>query len=287
MLILLLAAAAQTATLSANNYAVDEPMPPRPSALAWADEFNGKRLDASKWSFDTSRNKQGWYNGELQYYAAGRRQNLRLEGGRLIMEAHKDPLAIRRLSDWGGQQYSSAKIVTQGKASFRYGFVEARAKLPCTRGSWPAIWMLPESGAAWPDGGEIDILEHVGSQPNVVHANLHTGLFNHTKQNGRGAEKPVPTACDQYHRYQLHWTPQAITIGIDDRAYMKVANDQPGGQGAWPFDQPFYLILNLAMGGDWAAAKGMDDAALPQRFEVDYVRVWQDRGAPVASERGR
>ena len=287
MPLLMLAAATQTATLSANNYTVDEPMPPRPSALVWADEFNGNRLDASKWSFDASRNKQGWYNGELQYYAAGRRRNLRLEGGRLIIEAHKDPLAIRGLSDWGGQQYSSAKIVTQGKASFRFGFVEARAKLPCARGTWPAIWMLPESGAAWPEGGEIDILEHVGSQPNVVHANLHTGLFNHTKRNGRGAQKPVPTACRQYHRYQLHWTPQAITIGVDGRAFMKIANDQPGGQRAWPFDQPFYLILNLAMGGEWAAAKGMDDAALPQRFEVDYVRVWQEQGASVATERGR
>jgi licheninase len=287
MLLLKLFAAAQTATLSANNYAVDEPMPPRPAVLAWADEFNSKYLDASKWSYDTSRNKQGWYNGELQYYAADRRRNLRLQSGRLIIEAHKDPQAIRGLGDWGGQQYSSAKIVTQGKASFRYGFVEARAKLPCARGTWPAIWMLAESGAGWPEGGEIDILEHVGSQPNVVHANLHTGLFNHTKGNGRGAQKPVPTACQQYHRYQLHWTPQVITIGVDDRAHMKVANDQPGGQGAWPFDQPFYLILNLAMGGDWAAAKGMDDGALPQRFEVDYVRVWQDQRASVATERGR
>src|SRR5688572_25958339 len=114
MLLLILFAAAQTATLSANNYAVDEPMPPRPAVLAWADEFNGKHLDASKWSFDTSRNKQGWYNGELQYYAADRRRNLRLQSGRLIIEAHKDPQAIRGFGDWGGQQYSSAKIVTQG-----------------------------------------------------------------------------------------------------------------------------------------------------------------------------
>ena len=84
----------------------------------------------------------------------------------------------------------------------------------------------------------------------------------------------MPTACSAFHRYQLAWTPQAITIGVDDRAYMRVANDQPGGRGAWPFDSPFYLILNLAMGGDWAAANGIDDAALPQRMEVDYVRVY-------------
>ncbi len=269
----LLIAAAQS--LSANNYTVNEPMPARPPVLAWSDEFDGAALDRSKWSFDTSRNKEGWYNKELQYYAADRSENLRLEGGRLIIEARKDPEAIRKLPDWGRQQYSSAKIITRGKASFRYGFVEARAKLPCARGTWPAIWMLPDGDSRWPEGGEIDILEHVGSQPGVVHANLHTGLFNHARGTHRGAQTPLPTACEQFHRYQLHWTPEAITIGVDDRAYMRVRNDQPGGEGAWPFDRPFYLILNLAMGGDWAGAKGMDDAALPQRFEVDYVRFWQ------------
>jgi licheninase len=133
--------------------------------------------------------------------------------------------------------------------------------------------MLPESGG-WPDGGEIDILEHVGSRPNVVHANLHTGLFNHAKGTGRGAEIPLPTSCTEFHRYQLHWRPDVITIGVDDRAYMKVRNDQPGGRGAWPFDRPFHMILNLAVGGAWAGAKGIDDAAMPQAMEVDYVRVW-------------
>jgi beta-glucanase (GH16 family) len=134
---------------------------------------------------------------------------------------------------------------------------------------------MPEGSAPWPEGGEIDIMEHVGSQPHVVHATLHTKLFNHSIHTGRGAEYPVSTSCVAFHRYQLSWTAQAITIGVDDHAYMRVRNDQPGGRGAWPFDTPFYLILNLAMGGDWAAAKGMDDAALPQRFEIDYVRVWQ------------
>ena len=269
----LLAAAAQS--LSAANYAVEEPMPAHSAKLVWSDEFNGKSLDMSKWSFDTSRNKLGWYNGELQYYAAKRRENLRLENGKLIIELRKDPQAISKYPDWGKQQYSSAKIVTKSKASFTYGFVEASAKLPCARGTWPAIWMLPEGESAWPDGGEIDILEQVGSQPNVAHATLHTKLFNHVMHTGRGAETAVPTACSAFHRYQLAWTPRAITIGVDDHAYMRVRNDQPGGRGAWPFDSPFYLILNLAMGGNWAAAKGIDDAALPQRMEVDYVRVWQ------------
>jgi beta-glucanase (GH16 family) len=276
MLIAFLAAAvAQDASLSANNYAIDEPMPAHTGALLWSDEFAGTALDRSKWSFDTSRNREGWYNKELQYYAADRPENLRLENGRLVIELRKDPQAIRKLPDWGKQKYSSAKIFTKDKAAFKYGFVEASAKLPCSRGSWPAIWMMPQGTAPWPEGGEIDILEHVGSQPNVVHANLHTALFNHTKGNGRGAQKPLLTACNAFHRYQLSWTASEITIGVDGRAYMRVRNDQPGGRAVWPFDTPFYLILNLAMGGDWAASKGIDDAALPQRFEVDYVRVYE------------
>ena len=270
---LILAAAAQS--LSADNYAIDEPMPAHSAKLIWSDEFSGKSLDRSKWSFDTSRNKVGWFNGELQYYAADRHENLRLENGKLIIELRKDPQAINKFADWGKQQYSSAKIATKGKANFTYGFVEVSAKLPCARGTWPAIWMLPEGSSPWPDGGEIDILEQVGSQPDVAHATLHTKLFNHVMHTGRGSETRVPTACSAFHRYQLAWTPQAITIGVDDRAYMRVRNDQPGGRGAWPFETPFYLILNLAMGGDWAAAKGIDDAALPQRMDVDYVRVWQ------------
>jgi len=276
MLLAFLLAAAQVTSLSATNYSIDEAMPEHPPKLVWSDEFNGKSLDSSKWSFDTSRNKQGWFNGELQYYAASRPENLRIEKGVLVIEARKDPDAVRAFADYGGQQYSSAKITTKGKVDFRYGFVEVRAKLPCAIGTWPAIWMMPAGNFPWPEGGEIDIMEQVGSQPHVTHATLHTKLFNHVMHTGRGAEYQVPTSCEAFHRYQLSWTAQAITIGVDDHAYMRVRNDQPGGKGAWPFDTPFYLILNLALGGNWAAPHGMDDKAPPQRFEVDYVRVWQD-----------
>ena len=282
MPILALAAAAAVQTLSANNYSVDVPMHAPVGAPSWSDEFGGPALERSKWGFDTSHNKGGWFNGELQYYGADRPQNLRIADGKLIIEARKDGEALRKRSDWGGQRYSSAKIQTKGKADFRYGFVEVRAKLPCSRGTWPAIWMMPEDTAPWPEGGEIDIMEHVGSQPHVVHGTLHTKLFNHQIHTGRGAEFPVPTSCSAFHRYQLDWQPHMITIGVDGRGYMQVRDDQPGGRGAWPFTTPFYLILNLAMGGDWAAAKGMDDAALPQKFEVDYVRVW----SLPAGERG-
>jgi len=282
MMILALAAAAAAQTLSANNYAVEAAMHAPAAAPSWSDEFDGTTLDLRKWSYDSSHNKSGWFNGELQYYAAKRPENLRVADGKLIIEARKDGDSLRSRSDWGGQHYSSAKIQTKGKADFRYGFVEVRAKLPCSVGTWPAIWMMPEGNAPWPEGGEIDIMEHVGSQPHVVHGTLHTKLFNHQIHTGRGAETPVPTSCEAFHRYQLDWQPHVMTIGVDDRAYMQVRDDQPGGRGAWPFNTPFYLILNLALGGDWAAPKGMDDAALPQRFEVDYVRVWSLQ----AGERG-
>jgi beta-glucanase (GH16 family) len=267
------AAAAQTPT--ATNYSVDEPMPrPAQAQLVWSDEFDNDALDTSKWGYDGSRNKSGWYNGELQYYGA-RPENVRVANGQLIIEARRETLNPRQFPDYGGQAYTSGKVWTKGKASWTYGYYEIRAKLPCARGTWPAIWMMPEGQYAWPDGGEIDIMEQVGSQPEVVHGTLHTALFVHTKGTQRGAELRVPGNCDAFHNYQLEWTPSTIRMGVDGRAYMKVRNDQPGGAGAWPFDHPFYLILNLAMGGNWAAAKGMDDAALPQRMLVDYVRVYR------------
>jgi len=270
-----LAAVASAQSLTANNYAVDEPMPrPAHAKLVWADEFDGKTLDLAKWSYDTSRNKTGWPNRELQYYGA-RPENVRVADGHLVIEARHEKLDRRNYPDWGGQAYTSGKIVTKGKAAWTYGYYEIRAKLPCARGTWPAIWMMPEANQPWPDGGEIDIMEQVGSQPEVVHGTVHSALFVHTKGTQRGAEKPVPGNCGAFHVYQLDWRPDAIRIGVDGRAYMKVLNNQPGGRGAWPFDAPFHMILNLAMGGDWAAAKGMDDAALPQRMLVDYVRVWK------------
>jgi beta-glucanase (GH16 family) len=244
--------------------------------LVWRDEFNGRSLDLSKWQYDTSRNKQGWYNGELQYYSAGRPENIRIANGRLTIEARHETLDASSYPDWGGQHYTSAKIVS--KRAWTYGFYEVRAKLPCARGTWPAIWMLPQNMQQWPDDGEIDIMEQVGSEPNLIYASLHTALFNHTKKTQRSAQKPVPTSCTAFHVYQLDWRPDSITIGVDGRGILRVLNNQPGGKGAWPFNTPFDLILNLAIGGNWAAAKGIDDAAMPQRMDVDYVRVWQVSG---------
>jgi beta-glucanase (GH16 family) len=270
MLAALLALMAQsqfTVTNAVYNGLVKRPANVR---LVWRDEFNGRKLDPGRWKNDTTFNRRGWFNKEKQYYSAG--QNLRVAGGRLVMEARHETLSTA--PDWGGQNYTSARIFSIGPG-WTYGFYEIRAKLPCARGTWPAIWMLPTEMKKWPDDGEIDIMEQVGAEPNLIYATLHTKLFNHTIKTQRSAQQPVPTSCTAFHVYQLDWRPDSITIGVDGRGVLRVPNDQPGGKGAWPFDTPYRLILNLAIGGNWAGAKGIDEAAMPQRMEVDYVRVWQ------------
>jgi beta-glucanase (GH16 family) len=252
------------------RYAIDAPLRPPERKADWADEFDESRINPRKWRFDTSRNEAGWYNGEQQYYGP---RGARVGGGILTITASADP-ELREQEDWGGQSVGSAKLTTQGLAAWTYGFVEVRAKLPCGGGMWPAIWMMPTTQVTWPEGGEIDIMEQVSSEPNMVHATVHSAKFVHTKGTQRGATLRVPTSCTAFHRYQMQWTPQAITIGVDGRAYFQVSNDAPGDRGAWPFNRPFYLILNLAAGGVWPGP--VDASALPQRMDVDYVRVWKD-----------
>jgi beta-glucanase (GH16 family) len=250
--------------------------PPAEYRLVWRDEFSGSGLpDARRWAYDTAFNRSGWHNEEKQYYAARRKENARVEGGRLIVEARADGPTLRRRADWGGQAYSSARLITRAKAAWTYGFFEARAKLPCGRGLWPAIWTLSaHQPMKWPDDGEIDIMEHVGHEPGVIHQSVHTKAFNHQIGTHKTAQQNVATACGAYHLYQLHWTPQSIRMGIDGAEVFRF--DKPSNDRAeWPFDAPQYLILNVAVGGTWGGAKGIDDAALPSRMKVDYLRVWQ------------
>ncbi|HEY6126287.1 MAG TPA: glycoside hydrolase family 16 protein [Steroidobacteraceae bacterium] len=244
--------------------------------LVWSDEFDVAGLpDSTRWNYDIDRNSAGWYNNELQYYGNARLENSRVESGMLLITARREDLSTAGVPDWSGQRYSSARLVTRGKASWTYGFIEVRAKLPCGLGSWPAIWMLstpPE--ARWPDDGEIDIMEHVGFDPGVVHATAHTGAFNHTRGNHRTATTTIPDACNNFHRYQMNWTASRITVGVDDRYYYQYSNDN-SGNAEWPFDSPQYLILNIAVGGDWGGQMGVNDAIFPITMEIDYVRVYQ------------
>ena len=148
--------------------------------VVWADEFDTAGLpDTSKWSYDIDRNSAGWYNNELQYYANARLENSRVEGGSLVITARREDLSTAGLPDWGGQRYSSARLITRDKAAWTYGFIEIRAKLPCGLGTWPAIWMLSSPPQTrWPDDGEIDIMEHVGFDPGVVHGDRKSTRLN-------------------------------------------------------------------------------------------------------------
>ena len=251
---------------------------PTDARLVWHDEFDRDGLpDPRHWRYDTVANRQGWYNGELQYYAADRRENARVEHGALVVEARAERLADR--ADYGGQNYSSARLDTRGLAAWTYGFVEVRARLACGKGTWPAIWLVgADRTKGWPDVGEIDVMEAVGWKPDVVHGTIHTGAYNHVRHTQRGAETHVPDTCGTWHRYQLDWTPDRLLIGVDDRAYMRFANDGAGDPRTWPFDRPEYLILNVAVGGWGGQQGGVDPAAFPARMAVDYVRVWQRSG---------
>jgi beta-glucanase (GH16 family) len=248
----------------------------RPAAmtLVWSDEFDRDGLpDPAKWDYDTERNAVGWFNNELQYYARARPENSRIEGGRLIIAARKEEL--RTAPDWGGQRYTSARLVTRGKASWTYGVVEVRAKLPCGRGTWPAIWMLG-TGGRWPEDGEIDIVEQRGWDKSQVLGTIHTrayNYFNGTLGVGQGASTLLPDACTAFHDYRLTWTPESIRIGVDGLTYFEFRNPNTGDPTRWPFDRPQYLILNLAIGGDLGGT--VDPAFTEQRLEIDHVRVYR------------
>jgi beta-glucanase (GH16 family) len=270
MMLMPVLALAALSPFTVTNSTYDGPVRrPANARLVFRDEFNGNALDLGKWRYDTARNKQGWFNHEKQYYSAG--QNLQLSGGMLTIEARHE--SSSRYPDSGGQNYTSAKIVS--RRAWTYGFYEIRAKLPCAPGTWPAIWMLRQDTKKWPDDGEIDIMEQVGAEPNLIYSTLHTKAYNHTIGTQRSAQRLVATSCTRFHLYQLDWRPDVIIIGVDGRGILRHRRQPGDGKAEWPFDQPFDMILNLAIGGEWASQKGIADAAFPQRMSIDYVRVWQ------------
>ncbi len=235
--------------------------------LVWSDEFSSDGLpDPSRWAYDTGMNKTGWHNRELQYYSAARAENAEQRGGRLIIQARQESMS--QAPDWGGQRYTSSRLLTKGLAEWTYGFFEIRAKLPCGKGTWPAIWML-NSALDWPKGGELDIMEHVGREPGRIFSTVHTAAAHGA---GKGGATLVPDACVAFHDYQMHWTPQMLRFGIDGKLHFVYPN--PGtGPDKWPFDSPQFLILNIAVGGDLGGA--VDDTLFPVRMEIDHVRVYQ------------
>ena len=256
-----------------------QPAPPAPASLdalavpagytlVWFDEFTKPGApDPAKWSYDTGRNKAGWYNHELQYYSADRAENAAQSDGRLVITARRESLSSA--PDWGRQRYTSARLLTRGKAEWTYGFFEIRAKVACGKGTWPAIWMLGSRGD-WPAGGELDILEHIGHQAGRVFSTVHTAAGSGA--NGMGAAVQLPDVCTAFHNYQMHWTAQSIRFGIDGVAHFEYLN--PGtGSARWPFDAPQFLILNIAIGGDLGGK--VDNGIFPVQMEIDHVRVYQ------------
>ena len=234
----------------------------------WSDEFDTPGLPDSKiWSYDVGGS--GWGNNELQYYTDADIDNAHIENGILTIEAKKE--------SFGGKNYTSARIVTKGKKDMLYGKVEVRAKVPAGRGNWPAIWMLGSQSdygtQFWPDNGEIDILEHVGFDPAVMHFSVHTKSFNHVI----GTQKTSTTKIDDFdtafHVYSIEWTPKTIQAFIDGKQYFYFENSGKGWE-EWPFDKKQHVLINMAVGGNWGGQKGVDDTIFPNKFQIDYVRVY-------------
>jgi beta-glucanase (GH16 family) len=236
------------------------------STPVWFDEFDytGKP-NSEKWGYDIGGT--GWGNNELQHYT-DRLSNASVSEGTLKITARKESTE--------GKEYSSARLVTKNKGDFLYGRFEFKAKLPTGVGTWPAIWMLPTDWAygGWPKSGEIDVMEHVGYDQNKVHITVHTEAYNHGKNTQKGKSKVVETASTAFHLYRVDWTPYAIRGYIDNIPVFEFINEGKGTD-FWPFDKRFHLLMNIAVGGNWGGAEGVDPSVYPQTMEVDYVRVYK------------
>ena len=228
--------------------------------LVWSDDFeiNGAP-DATKWNYDLGKGDNGWGNNEKQNYT-NTASNVVVEGGSLKITAKKEPS--------GGADYSSARLKTAGKFEFTYGKVEIRAKLPIGKGTWPAIWMLGANFATnpWPACGEIDIMEHVGINQNVVLSTLH--YPGHSGGQGNTGSKTIPNVSTEFHVYKLIWSPKFVTTYADDVQIHTVENS-----ASLPFNSNFFLILNVAMGGNLGGT--IDPAFTQSTMEIDYVKVFQ------------
>lgn len=233
--------------------------------LVWNDEFNDGNKPSAEWFYETGGG--GWGNNELQTYVSGDK-----DGDQLA--AVKDGILRITAKKINGTVYS---IRMNTNKSWTYGYFEARLKLTKGKGTWPAFWMMPKNFNAWPDDGEIDIMEHVGYDPNQVHSSVHTKAYNHTIGTQKTAKKLVPTAQDEFHVYAVEWTTDFIKGYIDGEVYFTFQNDKAGNKDTWPFNTPFYLKLNLAWGGNWGGAQGVDESVLPATYEIDYVRVFQKK----------
>jgi beta-glucanase (GH16 family) len=235
--------------------------------LVWSDEFNYSGLpDSTKWGYDVGGN--GWGNNELEYYTNADTNNAVVRDGRLIITARKQQM--------GSNRYTSARMITKAKGDWLYGRIEAKAKLPAGRGIWPAFWMLPTDWAYgnWPASGEIDIMENVGFMPDSVFSSVHTQSFNHTIQTQKTKGLFLTDLYTNFHVYAIEWHQDRIDFFVDNNLFFSFVNTNKGFAD-WPFDKRFHLLLNIAVGGNWGAVKGVDESIMAAAMEVEYVRVYQ------------
>lgn len=234
--------------------------------LIWEENFEGGRLNPEFWNYDLGDGCPdvcGWGNNELQVY---REQNVKVKNGQLHIIAEKED-----------DIYFSGRIHTKEKIEFQYGTVEVRAKVPGGEGLWPAIWMLGHDiqEVGWPDAGEIDIMEYVGRQPDTLYNALHTPVSFGNTINAEATH--VEGLSEDFHVFKLEWSKDALVFFIDDEETYRFA-PEIRDENIWPFDHPFFLLLNLAVGGNFGGAE-IDDEALPQEFIIDYIKVYGENDA--------
>lgn len=230
--------------------------------LIFEEDFSEKQLNGENWTFETGNGCPqicGWGNEEIQYYT---KTNHRLEDGNLIITAKKE-----------GARFTSTRIKTQGKFSFQYGKIEMRAKLPTGKGTWPAFWLLGENinEKGWPLSGEIDIMEFAGKNPNIIHSTLHT-KSNHGQSASTKATS-VSQITKGFHTYTAIWNENEINFLIDDELHYTYSPKNKTIEN-WPFNQPFFIVLNFAVGGHFGGHE-VDDSSFPQEYIIDYIKVWQ------------
>lgn len=229
----------------------------------WRDEFDGPALDPAKWVRETGGD--GWGNAELEFYT-DRAENARIEDGHLVVVARQERA--------GNREYTSARLKTQGLAAWRYARVEARIQVPRGQGLWPAFWMLGDNcdKVGWPECGEIDIMENIGREPTLVHGTVHGPGYSGAQGVGAAYELPAGAFAEGFHVYAIEWEPEAIRWYVDGALYQTIApRDLPG---RWVYDHPFFIIVNVAVGGHWPGSPD-ETTVFPQVMRVDYVRVYQ------------
>ncbi len=239
------------------------------SNLIWSDEFSEENLNLNYWNIIEGNGCPelcGFGNNEVQSYSRNVR-NIRVENGNLIIEAQKE-----------NNSFYSAKITTANKIDWNTGYIEIRALLPYGKGTWPAIWMLPtlDRKLNWPKDGEIDIMEHVGYNQNIIYGTIHTDAFNHLKNTHKSDSIYVNTSV-HYNTYGLNWTKNKLEWYVNDTLFHSVNKKDNALTEEWPFNKNFHLILNLAVGGDWGGKYGIDENIFPQRFLIDYVRLFSKK----------